>query len=87
MKEWISQNLETIVYIGAALASLVTGSGIFSAIIAFKASKELHNRIEKARKAKYWTTCPRCKNTISLDEVRWHMPDGKVDDDFDGKED
>lgn len=83
MKEWFIQNFDaaSIVAIITALATLA--GSVVSVIVALKS----RSYVENARKSGHWTKCPHCKKTIYLRDLAFHMADGSLDNDLDGKAD
>lgn len=83
MKEWFVQNFDAV-----SICGILTAAGsLAAAITSLIRSWKLGQALKKAKESKYWTTCPRCKRRIYLDELTLHMPDGAVDNDLNGKPD
>lgn len=84
MKEWIMQNLDSIVWIVIAVLSLFGSGTAVSIVRTVLLTKALAKQLDQARKDKYWSKCPHCGETVYFDELRWHMPDGLLDNNFNG---
>lgn len=87
MKEWIIENLNWLVPSAVSLFSGSSFLSIFSLVKSIHARKAVKNALEKAKADSYYTTCPHCKSKIYLEDTKWHMPNGDVDDDLDGIKD
>lgn len=83
MKEWILQNLDAGVII-AACSALGSVAAAITGLVSFLKARKYSRYVEEARKRQVWCSCPHCKKTIYLDQLKFRLPTGEIDDNLNG---
>lgn len=78
---WITTAATAVCSVCAAIGSLA---------LAYRNRKrtlQIQKILEKAYDRKTYAVCPHCKKKVYLEDLAFHLPDGSLDMDLDGKPD
>lgn len=69
------------------LTTLGAIAGAVVAVVTLLRSRRLEKYIAQAKARETYTVCPHCKKRLPLSDLTFHLPDGAVDNNLDGKPD
>lgn len=79
--EFITTLATSVVSVAAAIVS------IFKSISASKKAARLERLLEDAKARETYLVCPKCQAKIPLSEAVFHLPNGSIDNNLNGKAD
>lgn len=80
----IQQILDNLPLILTTLGAI---AGAVVAVCALLRGRRLEKYLDQAKARETYTVCPHCKARLPLSDLVFHLPDGAVDNNLDGKPD